>query len=299
MDAQFDADEILRNLYRDLVRSIDVARGGSTPGEVGDDIERSIRASFSSLGDLMPPGLAVGTGFVVDSFGNRSKQTDIIIYEKEKCRPIFRRTPDSLFSYYPCEGVVAAGEVKSRLTKQEFEVAIDKAASVKSLKRAFETCDKCGHKCVIGRRYTSDDVPDLTHHIALESGKADILYFVLAGDTDVRCETLLKYYSQIKYNERVVSIPEVLVSMRSKSHPNGNAVLSMTYPRPKSSPTLAAMRQASGVSCVPSDNPLKLLIHMIFRQVEVGWTTPDSAFQRYMNTQLAMHRQYLWSRWAD
>ena len=291
MDSKFEPDRILRSLHRNLVQSIDDARDGTTSGEVGDDIERSIRDSFSSLGDLLPPGLAVGTGFVIDSFGNIGRQTDIIVYEKELCRPIFRRTPNSVFRYYPCEGVVAAGEVKSKLNRDTFNDAIVKIDSLKTLKRFFQPSEDEANNVSV-RSYTQHDIPAITHSYPRESGMLDILCFVVAGDSEVGCDTVLTYLKSMDRNQRKMSCPDAIIAMRSKSHDEGYAILPVTEFH--DGLQISSARQADGAACAPSDDPLGILINGIYLAVEHRRTTPQSSFQRYLDAKITTHLQGMW-----
>jgi hypothetical protein len=63
-----------------------------------------------------------------------SKQQDIVIHESHFC-PVFivNDTPEA--TYYPVEGVIAVGEVKSTLDRSKLEDAFSKIVSAKSLKR--------------------------------------------------------------------------------------------------------------------------------------------------------------------
>ena len=80
----------------------------------------------------MPPGIGVGTGFVIDSYGNTSRQIDVLLYEKELC-PVYKLNAD--VDYFPCEGVVAIGEVKSQISSAEIDDIFEKTASVRKLRR--------------------------------------------------------------------------------------------------------------------------------------------------------------------
>ena len=59
---------------------------------------------------------------------------DVILYEEDTC-PVFSVNEDPAATYYPCEGVIAAGEVKSALDSRELEDTFRKIASVKRLRR--------------------------------------------------------------------------------------------------------------------------------------------------------------------
>ena len=74
----------------------------------------------------------MGTGCVIDSEGNASAQIDVILYEQQLC-PVFKFAED--IGYYPCESVIAVGEIKSTIGKKELGDIYEKVASVRKLNR--------------------------------------------------------------------------------------------------------------------------------------------------------------------
>ena len=85
------------------------------------------------LRKYLPKRVAVDRGFVVDTNGNTSKQQDVVIYDQ---------TVGTFFEiksvkYYPCESVIAVGEVKSTIdSSQKMLDALEKVQSVKRLDRS-------------------------------------------------------------------------------------------------------------------------------------------------------------------
>jgi hypothetical protein len=79
-------------------------------GEMGRANEISLMNVLSSM---LPSSLGVGTGVVFDHEGNRSSQTDIILFDRAKHPQILAQTTQLLF---PIETVVMALEVKTTLT---------------------------------------------------------------------------------------------------------------------------------------------------------------------------------------
>ncbi len=57
---------------------------------------------------------------------------DVVLFEKDIC---LRFSYSESVTYYPCESVVAAGEIKSSIGKVELSDIFSKTESVKSLKR--------------------------------------------------------------------------------------------------------------------------------------------------------------------
>ncbi len=100
-------------------------------GELGSAREQVVR---DFIQQNLPRRLAVSTGFVFDVHGNVSEQMDVVIHEAEKC-PIFQ-TPGGV-KFFPCEGVVSVGQIKSNLTScQELNQALKNLRSAKRLDRS-------------------------------------------------------------------------------------------------------------------------------------------------------------------
>ena len=131
MDNTFSAKLFVQGLAQDLIDSFAKAGRATTPVLVGSARETAVRSKFENI---FPQSIGVSTGCVIDVENHTSKQTDIIIYEKDIC-PVFsiNDTPES--SYYPCESVIAVGEVKSTLGTNELLDSFAKIESVKQLKR--------------------------------------------------------------------------------------------------------------------------------------------------------------------
>lgn len=131
MQKDFNSFEFINDLSQELVIKFEKAGNGTTPYTVGVARENAVR---SKLRQILPGKVDIGTGFVIDSFGYTSKQTDIVIIEKDIC-PIFsiNGTPET--TYYPCESVLAVGEIKSILDTDDIVDAFGKIESVKKCQR--------------------------------------------------------------------------------------------------------------------------------------------------------------------
>lgn len=108
---------------------------------------------------FLPPSLTIGTGQMVDSNGDRSRQIDIIVYRSNF--PIFRTL--GLLDVFMLEGVVATIEVKSTLNKKLLWEALDNCVSVKKLSPCYEVPsakEYCEH-FQIPYTLTSDALPDI------------------------------------------------------------------------------------------------------------------------------------------
>ncbi len=131
MQPTFDPIGYADFVGKGLVTAFDGAGYATTPGSVGAAKEKPAR---DRLEHLLPPGIGVGSGHVIDSHQKTSRQMDVVIYEKSIC-PVYciNDTPET--TYYPCEGVIAVGEIKSSLASDELADIFEKIASVKTLKR--------------------------------------------------------------------------------------------------------------------------------------------------------------------
>ena len=172
MESSFDPAEYVRRIGHDLVRAFGDARLATTPELVGDAMEHPVR---TRLEQILPHGIGVGSGCVMDSEGRTSRQMDVVLYENELC-PVFCVNDSPETTYYPCEGVLAVGEVKSTIGKRELVDAFKKIRSVKALKRAYQRAEGGVY---VGRRY-GDQGSSSGHGFHLDhTNKGDIFGFVL------------------------------------------------------------------------------------------------------------------------
>lgn len=178
MKSKFDPAEFVRLVGRDLVRSFESAREATTPGLVGCAIEYAVR---SRLEQILPKGIGVGAGCVIDTHGGTSRQMDVVLYEKELC-PRFSVNENSETSYFPVESVLAVGEVKSAIGKAELNDGFKKIASVKSLYRAFEKID---NNVYVGRRYSDSGSATAHGFYRDNTNLGDVFGFMLAEKSSI------------------------------------------------------------------------------------------------------------------
>ena len=86
--AQFDTHAYIKSLGEELVLTYSSSGQATTPGLKGQAREKAVRAKLESI---LPGGVGVGTGCVIDSGGNSSGQIDVILYEQQFC-PVFQCT---------------------------------------------------------------------------------------------------------------------------------------------------------------------------------------------------------------
>ena len=122
---------VLDGIQERMRQSIDLSRQVlDHAGEKGASIESVVR---SGLRDILPEKIGVAHGFVIDSLGGRSKQMDIILYDRLNSPRFF---PLPGVQVLPVETTYACGEVKAQLDGTALRDCLDKCTSYKALKRA-------------------------------------------------------------------------------------------------------------------------------------------------------------------
>ncbi len=97
-------------------------------GEMGRANELALAQLVASL---LPSAVGVGTGVIIDAEGNRSAQTDLVIYDKGSQPQILAHSTQLLF---PVETVLAAVEVKTTVDTAAITDSGAKFESVRNLK---------------------------------------------------------------------------------------------------------------------------------------------------------------------
>lgn len=108
------------------------------------------KALLDLLTEHLPGKFSLGSGTIVDVFGNESRTQDIVVYDGFNIPLLQKLSGDNV---YFVEQVFAVIEVKSILTYPEVEDMMKKAVSVKSLRRGDSS--KPGGVFVFGFAYRS------------------------------------------------------------------------------------------------------------------------------------------------
>lgn len=125
--------ETFSQIEKSLKADLDQVRTAlNHSASIGQSIENVVN---TFLRPRLPRNLEISTGFLIDSFGNKSKQLDIIIHDAART-PIFFESKE--IKIIPVECVYGVIEVKTNLSLQELEVCLENMQSVKKLvKKAF------------------------------------------------------------------------------------------------------------------------------------------------------------------
>jgi hypothetical protein len=97
-------------------------------GERGIANENALR---NLLVKFLPKRYNIGSGIVIDKDGSCSKQIDIIIYDSDFHPELFSQ--GAAASLFPVDVVYATVEIKTKMTKDQMNKAIENVASVKRL----------------------------------------------------------------------------------------------------------------------------------------------------------------------
>jgi hypothetical protein len=125
----------MNKLYRGMVeasirKAIDVA---ATAGQLDHrGLRGRAREIFVAdlLAPLLYPTMGVCTGVVVDSEGNQSRQTDVIVFDRRIVPPLLLEASEGMI---PAESVLFAIEVKSFLDRGEVRDVVAKGCALKDL----------------------------------------------------------------------------------------------------------------------------------------------------------------------
>lgn len=115
-----------------LSAALDKARASfDNPGNKGDAVEDAVREFLRAH---LPSKYRVGQGEVIDRFGARTSQLDVIVLNDEQ--PFTYGSSDA--AMYLCEGVSAAAEVKSVMATKELLDTLAKGERFRKLRTTYD-----------------------------------------------------------------------------------------------------------------------------------------------------------------
>ena len=285
MSSSFSVNDYIKFLGRELITAYEQAGLGNSPGTVGQSRELAIRDKIQKV---LPRGIGVGSGFVIDSYGQSSRQMDIVLYEEDLC-PVFRLNDSSEAAYYPCEGVFAVGEVKSTMGSREIEDTLNKIGSVRGLTRyAKATNDILDDEFTVDfRTYGSQVVFSAAPEESYDQnarGLNQIWGFAIGRDFDLTPETMAAKITGYCREKGKELAPNLIVST------DGTAIKPAWADAPDRKgateiKTVQSAIEATGYIVTQCSNPLGALLRSIILAYQRGHTvSPDSFFQ-YLTTE--------------
>ena len=286
MQSTFDPAEFVRRIGLDLIRAFSDAREATTPELVGDAMEQPVR---DRLEQILPRGIGVGSGCVIDTRGGTSRQMDVVLYEKDLC-PVFCINNSPETTYYPAEGVLAVGEVKSRIGKKELAESFEKLRSVKALYRAYERAAEL----YVGRSYSEYGHISTYGFYHEHTNKGDILGFILTEESSIKNETLLGHCtSNIAELNNDVLCPNIVVFLDGTVWEWMDAGRSRPYTPTRIEPVLPH-------SVVPhsAESPFGELVQAIWKHHKFGLTA-HIPLERYLHYHTRTEPEYVWAAFAN
>ena len=299
MDKGFDVNQFVTRIGKRLVEQFADARSATSPSTVATAMEQPVR---EQLEQILPRGIGVGSGFVIDSNGGTSRQMDVILYEKDIC-PVFSINKTAETTYYPCEGVIAAGEVKSRLDRGLLEDCFAKIGSVRKLRRHLVR-----HRIPdpnTGELYVMDRAYGALHDDSLRDiakGKAriaatQIFGFIVAGTLRMSPDTLCKAFVELNGDSEDRLSPSLLAVLDGgvatwarlrkgrpqvvKQESGGKYVLRDPVGEDVSwEPTWSA-QDAEFVTYSDEADAFRILISWVYNVYRTGRTSDVRAFDQY------------------
>lgn len=110
------------------------------PGAKGSATEEGWR---QMLGKYLPKRYCVSKAFVIDADGEQSDEIDLVVYDQQYSPFLFEQDGQV---FIPAESVYAVFEIKQTLDAYHVDYAIQKAASVRRLKRSSVKITHAGGK---------------------------------------------------------------------------------------------------------------------------------------------------------
>lgn len=273
----FDARDFIARLGHALIREFEEARQATTGPLIGASIEWPVR---KRLEQVLPRGIAVGSGCVIDSYGACSRQQDVVLYERDVC-PVFsiNDTPES--TYYPCEGVIAVMEVKSSITSAELQDSFEKIASVKRLRRYFGEDHTVQHDPSSEpeyRRYQSAQMANSIRFTSQEDvepyGLDQILGVVLTERLKLKPETFRRKFAELGRHFGAAYSPNLVEVL------SGGTLVPCTL---EGAEVRAQYSAKTATHFMYSEStPLSNLIYSIFVTHRHGVTGSTATFDRYI-----------------
>ena len=280
MDESFDSAKFVKRVGADLVAEFEKARSATTAELVGSAMETAAR---KQLEQILPAGVAVGTGCVIDTYGNTSKQTDVILYERDIC-PVFRvNSDDPKAAYYPCEGVIAVGEIKSVIGKKELEDAFEKIASVKSLKRNYDHPkyqDHKGRRLYGYRKYGErvgairNDLISAVNYGPNNAEGSKIYGFILGDKMAVSVGTMKGHYSRLVNDFDGVVCPNMTGFLEG-------IVFNAARPENKRFANTLSVEFGRCILARKVSSPFSVLVSNLHKAYELGGTAETDVFGEY------------------
>ncbi len=276
MDVPFNPIEFVNRIGEKLVMEFDDASVAGTPGLIGAARENPAR---KQLEKLMSTSVSVGSGILVDSFGGRSTQQDIVIYERDFC-PVYSINDTAEATFFPIEGVIAAGEVKSTVDKDILFDALNKLKSTKVLKRFSQKISRAGFPPGADYRFYGTRIPAMgspRDEFTQENNFRDQIFtFIICRSFKNSSDAVLGNLIEFAQKEGSQYLPNIIVSLHDGFVQNCGEPADVLMPSPMTANSIAF--------CPEKRRAFTMLVKELTRHASEGRTVPVQAFDRYIST---------------
>lgn len=271
--ADFDPVQFVSRIGQRLIMEFEHAGEAGTPGLIGAAREHPARVQ---LGNLLPAFVSVGSGLLIDCYGEHSKQQDIVVFERDFC-PVYSINGAPEATYYPIECVVATGEVKSTISKSILFDALDNVKTAKTLRRYSQKTNEGLGPLASYRPFGSNAAYAATPNDEYNQEfkfRDQIYSFVLCNSFAQSPETVLDNLVEYQRLHGHEYMPNIIVSL------NNGFIQGM---RAKEASLQYSLLTSDSFSFVPaSDRTFAYLVNELRQHVREGRSVPLEALDRYM-----------------
>ena len=183
----------------------------------GAKAEELVRVALRAV---LPEWIGVEHGFVVDSYGFTSLQQDVVLFERVRS-PVFRTLADGAGAgNFPCECVIATGEVKAGTYSGWVRDVFQKSESAKRMRRALGLEEISGTTWFPWRLYGDRSRPaeDLVHGPIFDQDRNPtdrIMTFGIALESQNKAQTIARQVAnEISEQERALGPDTIVVLQR-------------------------------------------------------------------------------------
>ena len=273
--SNFDPAQFVNRIGRRLVMEFADASQAGTPGLIGSAREHPARVQ---LVKLLPAYVSIGTGLLIDSYGGQSKQQDIVMFERDFC-PVYsiNDAPDA--TYFPIEGVIANGEVKSSVNKKLLFEALDNIRSAKSLRRYAHKTDEGLGSLASFRKFgmSAPFAATRSDEFNQDRNFRDQIYsFILCNSFTNSPEAVLDNLVEYQRHHGHECMPNIIISLND-GFIQGMQSNDMILQR--------SLLTSNSFSFVPaSERCFAYLVNQLQQHVRDARTVPLQALDRYMTS---------------
>ena len=256
----------------------------------GDKAEELVRLALRAV---LPEWIGVEHGFVVDSYGFTSLQQDVVLFERMRS-PVFRTLTDGVGpGNFPCECVIATGEVKAGTYSRWARDVTQKSESAKRMRRAVGHEESMGTSWFPWRHYGDRSRPteNQVHGPIFDQDRNPgdrIMTFGIALESRNKAQTIARQVAnEISQQERalgpdtIVVLQRGVVEGRRLVKESDKVTKIEIFGLQEQEATLTSMQEWDETSEIW--DPFSYLVTKILEHALYGRTTSEASLLKYMS----------------